>query len=576
MRKLELLAPAKNLECGIAAIEHGADAVYIGASRYGARLAAGNSVEDIGQLCSFAHQFGAKVYATVNTLLHDEEVADAFLLMDELKAVGVDAFLIQDARLFRPGFNIHASTQTDNRTPEKVKWLREMGIRRVVLARELSLDEIKEIHRQVPDVELEAFVHGALCVSYSGVCYASEYCFNRSANRGECAQFCRMKFDLVDANGQELIHQRHLLSLKDMCRIDALEELAEAGVVSFKIEGRLKDIDYVKNVVSAYSQQLNRLIAKHPQNYIRSSAGSVTYSFKPELNKTFNRGYISYFLHGRESEMASFYTPKSIGEYVGRVKDINFPYSITVSGTSAFANGDGLCFFDSSHELVGFRVNRVEGNRLFPYKMPKGLMNKMELYRNDDVAFGRILKGKTAVRSIPLIITMGLTSTGFCLKAQSSAIRQIVSFEFQADHEKAETAQRENLVEQLTKLGGTAFSCKKASFEEEADKYFIPRKLLASARRELVSRVEAAVQEEYRDKPVSKDGTETAKSYLDPRPQNLLMQCRYCLRYELGYCGKHSSRKIPWCEPLSLRLADGRSFPLQFDCKHCRMNVYAK
>ena len=595
MRKLELLAPAKNLECGIAAIEHGADAVYIGAPRFGARSAAGNSVQDIEQLCLFAHRFGAKVYATVNTLLHDDEVSDAFLLMDDLKLVGVDAFLIQDARLLRSGFNIHASTQTDNRTPEKVAWLGKMGIKRVVLARELSLDEIRVIHGRVPDVELEAFVHGALCVSYSGACYASEYCFKRSANRGKCAQFCRMKFDLIDANGEELIHQRHLLSLKDMCRIDALEELAEAGIVSFKIEGRLKDVDYVKNVVSAYRRRLDKIIAKYPQKYERSSIGQVEYNFEPDVRKSFNRGFVSYFLHGRETEMASFFTPKSKGEFVGRVKDVNYPYSITVSGTATFANGDGLCFFNSSNELVGFRVNRVEGNRLFPHKMPKELTSKTELFRNEDTAFTRLLKGKTAVRSIPVKIIMGLTATGFRLKAQSKEFRQPVSFDFEAAHEKAEKAQHDNLVELLTKLGGTCLSCKEVLFEDDADKYFVPRKLLSSARRELVSMVEDAIQEMLKASP-SESGMESNKdfesdtitqnkpkvemekpnTFLDSRPNDLLMQCRYCLRYELGYCPKHGGHKIRWCEPLSLRLADGRRFQLQFDCKQCQMYLYAK
>ena len=340
MRKLELLAPAKNLECGIAAIDHGADAVYIGAQRFGARAAAGNSVDDIAELCRYAHQFDAKVYVTVNTIIYDHELADTQQLLEELAQVHVDAILVQDMGLLsmrneqwemrndHSSLVFHASTQTDNRTPEKVAWLHSLGFKRVVLARELSIDEIAEIHRQVPDVELEVFVHGALCVSYSGVCYASQYCFGRSANRGECAQFCRMKFDLLDADGRVIERDRHLLSLKDMCQIDNLEALIKAGAVSFKIEGRLKDVGYVKNVVAAYSQRLNQIIKAHPEEYCRASMGRCTYSFTPDLRKTFNRGYTTYFANGRQPDIASFDTPKAMGEYVGHVKEIRSMWQV--------------------------------------------------------------------------------------------------------------------------------------------------------------------------------------------------------------------------------------------------------
>ena len=284
MRKLELLAPAKNLACGIAAVDHGADAVYIGAVRFGARVAAGNSVDDIRQLCDYAHQFGVKVYVTVNTIIYDNELEATRQLIEQLYEARVDAILVQDMGLLKmqlPPIALHASTQTDNRTIEKVKWLRSLGFRRIVLARELSVDEITAIHKQVPDVELEVFVHGALCVSYSGQCYASQCLFGRSANRGACAQICRMKFDLLDADGNELEHQRYLLSLKDLNQYAHLEELIQAGACSFKIEGRLKDITYVKNVVAAYSQKLDAIIAKHPQEYCRASQGHCTYSFTP-------------------------------------------------------------------------------------------------------------------------------------------------------------------------------------------------------------------------------------------------------------------------------------------------------
>ena len=368
MRALELLAPAKNLEYGIAAIDHGADAVYIGASRFGARAAVGNSVDDIRKLCDYAHPFGAQVYVTVNTIIYDDELDNVRHLLEDLQEANVDAILVQDMGILKmlqdkPHFALHASTQTDNRTVEKVRWLRDIGFSRVVLARELTLEEIREIHRKVPDVELEVFVHGALCVSYSGQCYASQYCFGRSANRGECAQFCRMQFSLQDAKGREVVRDRYLLSLKDMNRISHLEELAEAGAVSFKIEGRLKDLSYVKNVTAAYSQQLNAIIRRHPDRYCRSSLGICNYTFTPDLNRTFNRGYTTYFLHGRMPDIASMDTPKAMGAFVGTVKEIRHD-SFNVAGVASFTNGDGLCFLDAARQLVGFRANKVVGNRI--------------------------------------------------------------------------------------------------------------------------------------------------------------------------------------------------------------------
>jgi len=322
---LELLAPAKNLECGLAAVDHGADAVYIGAPRFGARASAGNSVDDIRQLCAYAHRFWVKVFVTVNTILYDDELQATERLIHQLYEAGVDAILVQDMGILQmdlPPIALHASTQTDNRTADKVRWLRDQGFRRAVLARELSVDEIAHIHAEVPDMPLEVFVHGALCVSYSGLCYASQHCFDRSANRGACAQFCRMKFDLLDADGRELEHQRYLLSLKDLNQRAHLGELVEAGATSFKIEGRLKDVSYVKNVVAAYSQQLDAFIAAHPDRYCRASLGRVTYTFTPRLDKTFNRGFTTYFLHGRQPDIFSPDTPKAMGEYVGKVKEL--------------------------------------------------------------------------------------------------------------------------------------------------------------------------------------------------------------------------------------------------------------
>ena len=456
MTPLELLAPAKNLACGIAAIDHGADAVYIGAPKFGARAAVGNSIDDIRQLCEYAHQFDAKIYVTLNTIVYDDELEQVRSLIDELAAIGVDAVLVQDMGLlqFMDGkpFEIHASTQTDNRTADKVRWLKQLGFSRAVLARELSAEEIAEIHREVPDIELEVFVHGALCVSYSGICYASQHCFQRSANRGECAQFCRMRFSLVDADGTEIEHERYLLSLKDMNQSDNLEKLIEAGAVSFKIEGRLKDVAYVKNVTAAYSERLNAYIRKHPEEYCRASKGRCEYTFTPNLNRTFNRGYTTYFVNGRQPDIASFDTPKAVGEFVGRVKEIRND-SFNVAGTASFANGDGLCFLNSDRQFEGFRANRVAGNRIFPFKMPAGLRPGMALYRNNDQEFERILSKPSATRKIAITVALRSVDDGFELSANG------VTVHFDAEHQLAQKSPRENIVRQLSKLGDTIYEC---------------------------------------------------------------------------------------------------------------------
>ena len=596
-RKLELLAPAKNLECGIAAVDHGADAVYIGAHSHGARVSAGNSIDDIRTLCNYAHQFGVKVYVTVNTIVYDNELADTEQMIHELYQAGADAILVQDMGILRmnlPPIALHASTQTDNRTAEKVKFLQDVGFERVVLARELSVDEIADIHRQVPDMPLEVFVHGALCVSYSGLCYASQHCFGRSANRGACAQFCRMKFDLVDADGRELEHQRHLLSLKDMNLSNHLEELIEAGATSFKIEGRLKDASYVKNVTATYSQQLDDIIRRHPDTYCRASSGRVTYNFTPDLRKTFNRGYTTYFLHGRQPDIFSPDTPKAMGEYVGKVKELR-RNSFNVSTTASFANGDGLCFIDDQHELVGFRVNRAEGNRLFPHQMPAGLRPGIALYRNSDQEFERRLSRSSAERKIPLTMYLEATASGFRLSANGQ------SATIDCEHQQAEKPQHDNIVRQLSKLGGTPYECSGVELPEGFN-YFIPSSRLSDLRRSLVTslglvanepgarclRATSSLPSSYGpryDAPYLYNianrlacqfyGVAQPSAYELRGGEGPIMQCRHCLRYALGYCVKHGGRRPQWREPLSLRLADGRCFRLEFDCKRCQMNVYA-
>lgn len=649
MRTLELLAPAKNLECGIAAIDHGADAVYIGAPKFGARAAAGNSIEDIRQLCDYAHQYHAKVHVTVNTIIYDSEIKDTLLMIRQLQSAGVDALLLQDmgvlfalqgegplATDFKWSEFLHSSTQCDTRTADKVKWLQSLGFHRAVLARELSVKEIEAIHAAVPDMELEVFVHGALCVCYSGVCYASEYCFDRSANRGECAQFCRMKFDLLDADGQEIEHQRHLLSLKDMCQIDHLEALADAGACSFKIEGRLKDVDYVKNVVAAYSLRLDEICRKRPGEYERPSLGRPRYAFEPNLKKTFNRGFTNYFLRGRQIDITSFDTPKAIGEYVGKVKELR-GNSFNVASVSSFANGDGLCFINDERELEGFRVNRAEGNRLFPLEMPRHLRPGVALYRNNDVAFGKLLAGKTAERKIPVKIVFDLYdeagTSGFSAKAyyckeqgktsfvsgdtEESASLQYMATEVVAfEHSIAKKPQRDNIIKQLSKLGGTIYECLEVEIRNDADQYFIPSSVLTDLRRSLVSsslRTGIAQESSHAEAPCDTPSSVKAwqpeyaqYSYLynianqsactfyqahgmakadyafelrneaERQDDVLLMQCRHCLRYSLGYCVKRGGRKPTWKEPLFLRLGDGRKFRLQFACNECQMNVYSE
>ena len=597
MRALELLTPAKNLEYGIAAIDHGADAVYIGASRFGARAAVGNSVADIRKLCDYAHPFGVKVYVTVNTIVYDDELEATRQLLAELSEAGADAILIQDMAVLEMMKDLpmaaHASTQTDNRSVEKVQWLRDLGFSRVVLARELSLDEIKEIHLQVPDVELEVFVHGALCVSYSGICYASQYCFNRSANRGECAQFCRMKFSLEDAKGREVVNDRYLLSLKDMNRIDHLEELVEAGVTSLKIEGRLKDLSYVKNVTAAYSQRLNELIRRHPDLYCRSSLGECRYTFTPDLNRTFNRGYTTYFLHGRKPDIASWDTPKAMGAFVGTVKEIRHD-SFNVAGVASFSNGDGLCFFDDNRELVGFRANKVVGNRIFPYRMPNGLKSGVRLYRNNDQEFDRLMSKTSAERKITIRLSLRAVEKGFELSATSGILVSV-----NCEHQVAQRPQRENIIRQLTKLGDTIFTCSEVDISDDFN-FFIPNSVLSEMRRELVAKMMGA--RNRRESSVDRIMQSSSKiptyaySYLYNISNRLskrfydkkelsafelkggtgpIMQCRHCIRYTLGACVKHGGERPSWQEPLSLVLGDGRRFRLEFDCQHCQMNVYA-
>ena len=606
-RTIELLSPAKNLECGIEAIRHGADAVYVGAGRFGARQAAGNSVDDIARLAEFAHFYGAKVYVTVNTILKDSELADAEKLVWQLYEAGADALLVQDMAVLRmklPPIALHASTQCDVRSADKVRFLADCGFTRVVLARELSLDEIRSIHKACPDVELECFIHGALCVSYSGQCYASQYCFGRSANRGECAQFCRLKFDLLDADDNVVIKGKHLLSLRDMNRMEYLEELADAGVCSFKIEGRLKETSYVKNVTAAYSQAIDKMTERRSE-YYRASSGHCEYLFTPDVSKSFNRGFTDYFLHGRRADIWSPNTPKSKGELMGQVRIAGRGF-ITITGHKSFHNGDGLCYIGQDGDLKGYRVNRVENGRIFLY-LESGDMPSIpagtEVYRNFDQEFEKILSKESARRRIGVDILFEETATGYRV-TMTDEDGNVASVAQEWKKENARTPQQGNIRTQLTKLGGTRFEARTVDIKLDGER-FIPSSLLSDMRRQVTEQLEAVRMDSYvrPAKGVASDvkvgypvreltylgnvmNAEARTFYSDHGVQRVddafektapdsaaVMFCRHCIKNSMGLCAKNRKTDKQLREPLFLVSQDGRRFRLRFDCAHCQMEI---
>ena len=604
LRKIELLAPAKNLECGLEAINHGADAVYIGAPKFGARSAAGNSLDDIQTLVKHAHLYNARIYVTVNTILKEEELLETEKMIWELYGMGVDALIVQDmgiTGLNLPPIPLHASTQTDNRTSDKVKFLANAGFRQVVLARELSLKEIDRIHRENPDVALEAFVHGALCVSYSGQCYVSEACFGRSANRGECAQFCRLSFNMVDADNQVMVSNKHLLSLKDMNQSNQLEALIDAGVSSFKIEGRLKDVSYVKNVTAAYRQKLDEILNRRP-DLIRASSGTCYFDFKPQLDKSFSRGFTHYFVNGRDRDIASFDTPKSLGEEMGTVKEIRGNY-LTVAGLKSFNNGDGVCYLDEKGTLQGFRINRVDGNKLFLQEMPE-IKQRTVLYRNYDQEFEKILSRESAKRKIAVELLLEDHAFGFSLTLTDEN-RNLVTLALPRDKELARSPQTKNLEEQLAKLGNTPFEAIKVEVRF-SDNWFIPVSALADLRRKAVDELLTLRSINYKRevsvwKSTSHAYPQTELTYLgnvmnskahsfyaahgvkniapafekQPVEDAVLMFCKHCLRFSMGWCPVHQKGRSPYKEPYYLVSSDGKRFRLSFDCKNCQMKVSA-
>lgn len=608
-RHVELLAPARDLTCGVEAIRHGADAVYIGAPRFGARAAAGNSVDDIRRLCDFAHPYGAKVYVTLNTLIYEDELAEAERLVHALYRAGVDALITQDLGLLEmdiPPIPLHASTQMDNRDAGKARFLERVGFSRIVLARELTLAQIREI-AEATSVPLEVFVHGALCVSYSGQCYLSAALSGRSANRGECAQYCRLPYTLVDADGRVILKDKHLLSLKDMNRGDRLEELLDAGVTSLKIEGRMKDVSYVKNVTAWYRQKLDALFARRPE-YRAASAGHCAYTFTPDPRRSFNRGFTPFYLDGRVKDVTSFDTPKSQGQPIGRVRATRTDGTFHVSAQVPLSNGDGLTYFNGKGELVGFRINRIDGDRIHTLEK-LSIAPGTPLYRNYDQAFEKILAKPSAQRKLNLRLRLTDTPTGFSLEASDeTGARVVLSKPFEKT--PARVPQTERIRSELGKLGDTLFQAERIEVALSAD-WFIPASFLADLRRETidlllanqrvrypreVARWKQARQGDkafllkdrslsYRDNVANslarrfykKQGAREIAPAFEVKPpgeEAPLMYAKHCLRYSLGWCPRQQAARSPYREPYYLCYKETR-LRLQFDCQNCQMLILA-
>lgn len=614
-RNLELLAPARDLTVGREAILHGADAVYIGADAFGARSRAGNSVADIAELVKFAAPFGVKVYVTVNTLVFDNELAAVERLIRDLYRAGVDALIVQDLGILRldlPPIALHASTQCDTRDPAKARFLQQCGFSQIVIARESSLEQTAAICRSV-DVPVEAFVHGALCVSYSGDCQASRVTTGRSANRGCCAQMCRLPYDLVDGDGKVVATGRHFLSLKDMNRLSSLREMADAGVASFKIEGRLKDAAYVKNVVAAYSQALDAIIAANPGLYRRSSRGVSTVDFIPSLDKCFNRRYTDYFLHGVDNQaMAVFDTPKSIGLPVGTVTAVR-RMDIEASLTEELVNGDGLSFITPSGEVGGFRVNRIDHSTIM-LQEPVAVTVGSKLYRSYDKRWEERMNRPTARRQIPIALTLrAVGDDRLVLEADVDEIGK-VAVAADADLQPAMKPDNGYRARALSKTGDTIFAV--ISVDDRLGDRFVPASVLAPLRRQLIERVTDTLlaanhsQQSPRptETPLLPDGyavsrhdnvanhlaaqfmAEAAQTDAKSIPRSIdlpsadvkapdltVMTTRYCLRREIGACLKaRGAAAIKG--PLFLR-GSGFHYRLDFDCSacqaDCRMRVIA-
>lgn len=606
MQLLELLAPARTADIGIAAVDCGADAVYIAGPAFGARQAAGNDIGDIRRLCDYAHRFGVRIFVTANTVIYEAELPDVRRMVREVADAGADALIVQDPALVQlapEGFPLHASTQCAIRTPQKARFLESLGFGRLVLERELSLDQVRAIRAAV-GCELEFFVHGALCVCYSGQCYLSEHLSLRSANRGACIQACRSRYDLEDASGKVLVRNKALLSLKDYNLVDRLEDLAEAGVDSFKIEGRLKGMAYVQNVVRAYSEALDALVRKAPDRYRRASFGTVRGGFAPDLAKTFNRGYTQLYLDGRRGAWSSMEAPTSLGEAIGTVARLRpgDPMAVTVRPADpglVLHNGDGFAFLDRKGEVVGFRGDVCEGMTIRG-KRVEGLTEGMPLYRNVDAAFGRRLETERPVREIAVQVQVRMVPGRLQAGAVSEDGRR-VDFSVPAPTAAAEHPERipESVRTQLGKhTGPYAFTV--ASVEIDGEVPFLPASFLNGIRRSLSealdrqpvrllplrrgmpSELPGPAQVTYRDNVANSlsrklyrsrgAGTVEDAYELTHRPGAELMRTRYCIRHELGLC----PRQHPGTNPAPLYLRNnGRRLRLTFDCPSCEMTVTA-
>lgn len=605
MREIELLAPAKTADIGIEAINHGADAVYIGAPQFSARAAAGNVVDDISRLVAYAHRFRAKVYVAVNTILTDSELPSAERMVWQLYETGADALIIQDMGLLElslPPMALHASTQMDNRTIEKVQFLESAGFSQIVLARELSLEQIRSIASQT-SAKIESFVHGALCVSYSGQCYASQALRGRSANRGECAQLCRLPYRLEDVDGNILRAESHFLSLKDLDYSTHLAALMDAGVSSFKIEGRLKEMSYVKNVTAYYRQRLDSLL-EGSDRYFQSSLGKVKFFFEPDPQRTFHRGATDYFFDQRNRGLVQLSTPKSIGQPVGQVKKVENS-TLTVKTMDQLHNGDGLCFVAQDGAFTGFRVNRVEGERLFPFKMPSVRTGTM-LYRNFDQSFEELLAKKSAERTLSLRLHFYETTDGFALDVVAEGLSTVtILFPCEKELSKSDLATIvQNITKQFGKLGDTSFSLSDI-WVELSNHWFIPSSRLSMWRRTMVEQVESTLALQHNCIPLQNPvkearlypkktlsylgnvSNEKARAFyerhgvtsIDPALETggrlmleePVMTTKYCLKFELGWCPKQQSQ-TPLHEPLFLVGTHDR-FQLHFDCTVCEMQL---
>ena len=570
MRALELLAPARTAEIGIAAIDCGADAVYIAGPAFGARQAAGNSVKDIARLCDYAHRFGVRIYATVNTLLEPEEIPQAQTLVKGLEKAGVDALIVQDPAVLGMSDTLimHASTQCALRTPEKARGLESLGFGRLVLERELSLEQIRAI-REAVNTEIEFFVHGALCVCYSGQCYLSEHLTGRSANRGACAQPCRNLYDLEDASGKVLVRNKALLSLKDYQLLNRLEELADAGVCSFKIEGRLKGESYVRNVVKAYSEALDALVARRPDLYRRSSFGHVRGGFVPDLNKTFNRGYTELFLDGKRGQWSSMDAPKSMGEYVGTVARLT-PDGLVLqpAGNSLqLANGDGFAFVAKNGSIVGFRADVCDGFTV-RCKRPEGLKEGVRLYRNISAAFERQVEAGKPIREMDVKLNLALKDGQLSASAVSEDGRKAnMSLPAPADMARDSRRMLQTIREQLGKRSGQ-YAFQLPDIDVEGPVPFFPTSALNGLRRDLAAQLDLLPVNAL---PLYR-GVRTPDSSvrLEYDSHGELMRSKYCIRHELGLCPKQG--RVKKAEPLFLRNGKER-LQLSFDCAVCEMTV---